>query len=187
MFYNGYELIENNINVMRAGIIPYTVKHNMFYFLMGVDRRTRELTDFGGGVKINESLIDGALRELHEESCEIFVNTITKDLLIKSPVLINKNSAIFFVCIDDIWLNKAEIAFKEAQENLILFKKHIELIGVKWIDGNYFKSIAFDRHNRCMWSRIQNIFRLSTNWLELYQTLIFGPNLTNSIRNYIFY
>jgi hypothetical protein len=182
MYYNGYELYEKKIHVSRAGIIPFTIKDNMFYFLMGVDRRTRELTDFGGGVKITETLIDGAIRELNEESCEIFKNVITKESLYKSAVLINKNAALFFVKIDQKWLNIAEREFQMAQEKFSSIKKHNELIGVKWIDGNYFKSIAFNKYNRCMWSRIQNIFRLSTNWVELYQTLILGPNITNSIK-----
>ena len=32
----------------RAGVIPYTIVNNDIIFLMGIDNKTREYTDFGG-------------------------------------------------------------------------------------------------------------------------------------------
>ena len=54
----------------RSGVIPYTSTSNgTLYFLLGVDARTGDLTDLGGGVKKGENGLCAAFRELSEESC----------------------------------------------------------------------------------------------------------------------
>jgi hypothetical protein len=58
----------------RAGVIIYTDLPNGRRFCLGVDRTHHDLTDFGGGVsyKKDGTALNGALRELKEESLEIF-------------------------------------------------------------------------------------------------------------------
>ena len=56
----------------RAGIIPFCFKNNVLWFCLGVDRRFGELTDFGGGIKKRETPLEGAARELFEESSGMF-------------------------------------------------------------------------------------------------------------------
>ena len=168
----------------RAGVIPYTIRDQRLYFLLGIDRRTRELTDFGGGVKITETMVKGALREFDEESCKMFGNSITEEHLTESPAVTNhdRNIAIFFVNIDSKWLDDAEIEFVNKQKELGDMKKHNELIGVKWVSQENFRLIAFNRKSQCMWKRIQNILCWNTSWCELHLTLL-CPELNSAITN----
>src|SRR3989304_3199471 len=111
----------NALRTIRAGVIPFTIKNNRLYFLLGVYRDTGELTDFGGGVKTSESIIDAAYRELFEESCKIFDDSILKTDLNRSIVITNtvQNMAIFFLYLHSEWLQKAEVKFNTSQKTLI--------------------------------------------------------------------
>jgi len=66
------QMVNLSAHVLRAGVIPFTIYDNRLYFLMGIDRATGELTDFGGHSKMTETIAETALRELTEETCEIF-------------------------------------------------------------------------------------------------------------------
>ena len=166
----------------RAGIIIYTIKNGEIFFLLGIDRRTRELTDFGGGCKNKqnkESLIDAGWREFKEESCGIFEDVISKENLYSSIVVTNNNydTAIFFVKVDNSWLETAEESFKNAQRILksldINTESEEENIAIKWIHEKHFKEIAFNRKKQCMWSRIQSfLIKNIESYNELHNKLI---------------
>lgn len=175
---------QRNNGTCRAGVIPYTIKDNRLYFLLGIDRRTRELTDFGGGAKLDESMSEAALRELHEESCEIFNGYLTVEQLKDSPLVMNstKTAVIYFAKVDPLWLMCAEQKFQENQRKLNDISKYNELISIKWVEEQYFKAIAFNRRNQCMWRRIQNILRTNTTWQELRVALLIGPELCNIVK-----
>jgi hypothetical protein len=181
MFINGKEL-DNEKGHTRAGVIPFTVYERRIYFLLGIDRRTRELTDFGGGIKSSETIADAAFREFNEETIKIF-KSVNKDHIKQSPAVTNsaKNTAIFFLRVNPEWLNLAETEFIRCQKQYKDVKKYNELIGVKWVIDTDFKLVAFDRKNQCMWKRIQNILRWNTNWHELRVMLLLGPELTNVV------
>ena len=183
MYLYGYDF--QNSRSIRAGVIPFTIKNNHLYFLLGIDRGTRELSDFGGGVKMSETMVDAAYRELLEESCKLFCGVISKNDLTCSVAITNhvQNTAIFFVYIDSSWLQRAESEFSDCQRKLAGVKKYNELIGIKWVKDQDFETIAFDKYNQCMWRRIQNILCGNTSWNELRFSLILGPELTKIIIN----
>lgn len=163
----------NSVRPARAGVIPYTVVQNRIYLLLGVDRRTRELTDFGGGCKANETAIDAAWRELQEESCKLFENLEQKALEQSVAVMTKDQQAvIFFMKISTELLTDTQEKFKRKQEQLQDYKKHLELIGVKWVEDTYFKVIGYDRNNHCLWKRIQNILRWNSDWDDLRSQLL---------------
>jgi len=58
----------------RAGIIIYSKFQDKVLFCVGVDRKSKELTDFGGGVsyKLDKDALTGAIREFTEESLGVF-------------------------------------------------------------------------------------------------------------------
>lgn len=65
----------------RAGVIPWTTVGDVKLFILGVDTRYQELTDFGGGVnRRDKTALDGALREFREETLAAFP-TPTEDQL----------------------------------------------------------------------------------------------------------
>lgn len=57
-----------NINIMRAGVILYTVYNDNLFFCLSIDSNTLDFCDFGGGREPNELLINTAIRELAEET-----------------------------------------------------------------------------------------------------------------------
>jgi len=92
-----------NLNVecvkpQRAGVIIYTVVEGATFFGLGLDSRTHDLTDFGGGViyKIDKNVINGALREFEEETLQIF-EEITPEDIKKCPVIYDDKNFIIFI------------------------------------------------------------------------------------------
>ena len=57
---------------VRAGALIYTHDGNKTFFCLGTDTQSGNLTDFGGGVKKGETIVEGGLRELEEESQGVF-------------------------------------------------------------------------------------------------------------------
>ena len=95
--------IVQNINLecvkpQRAGVIIYTVINGFIYFGLGLDSKTHDLTDFGGGVSYKNDLnaICGALREFQEETLEIF-DDISFDDIKQCPVIYDNNNLIIFI------------------------------------------------------------------------------------------
>jgi hypothetical protein len=82
----------------RAGIILYTVYEGSVYFGMGLDSRTHDLTDFGGGVSYStdKNVINGALREFQEETLKIFED-LTIDNIGHCPVIYDSKNLIIFL------------------------------------------------------------------------------------------
>ena len=181
--------IENQIGqYVRAGIIPYTIDNNgKLYFLLGIDEATGELTDFGGGVKQDENVFQTAHREFIEESCNVFDNVVTVQDIKNSPVIINgkRNSALFFVRVNNSWLEKANVVFINNRKKVPLLKKYFEMSDIMWLSENNFVQIVFDSKCKYMWSRIQNIIRRNTTWEELKLRLKSGELITLLNKNLI--
>src|SRR5437762_557673 len=63
----------NKLKSSRSGVIVYTVYKNKTYFILGIDTKSGDITDFAGGVSLKkENVLEGGLRELAEESLGIF-------------------------------------------------------------------------------------------------------------------
>jgi hypothetical protein len=161
----------------RAGTIIYTNVGDKLYFLMGIDKRSGEYCDFGGGVKSGETMIECAYREFYEESCGMFKNVISINDYENAVCIINKqqNMGIFFLYIDSKWLTIAEEKFLSNQSKLRV-QKYYELQGVKWLHDYNFKRMIYDKKTSRIWSRIKRIIQ-STSWIELKMTLTIGDNL----------
>lgn len=64
-----------NFKTQRAGVIPYFIDLNgNISFLLARHSTSKELGDFGGGVRKNESALSAAFREFDEETLGIFSN-----------------------------------------------------------------------------------------------------------------
>lgn len=84
-------------NFKRAGIIPYFIDKKEVYFFLGVDERTTKLIDFGGSIDANDlNFIEGAIRELNEESANKF-NIDAKDIMEDSISIYNDDNIIILV------------------------------------------------------------------------------------------
>lgn len=89
-------------NIKRAGVILYFFDEDKTYFILGLDKNFREWTDFGGTVNPDETGIQSGFREFHEETLDLFKNTIAdiNYLKDKSYVVIEQEQAIIFTPID---------------------------------------------------------------------------------------
>lgn len=67
-------------NIPRAGVLFYTFINGKLHICFGRDASTRELTDFGGGRRNNESPIKCAIREGNEESRYAFSEIRTEQV-----------------------------------------------------------------------------------------------------------
>ena len=108
-----YRVDWNRFQPNRAGVIVYTIHDGRILFGLGLDRRYRELTDFGGGVRYtkDKSAVVGALREFMEESLYTF-GAISPSDVCNSLVTYSPQTAILIVYIpcDPI---ESSIVFRE--------------------------------------------------------------------------
>lgn len=169
-------------HISRAGIIPYCIWKNQIYILMGIDKDSGDLSDFGGGVKLKENFTSAAIREFNEETCGIFRNNITKEHLFKSPVVINKitkdyeyspNHAIYFVEISNQYLDCAENLFERRSRKFKYDNDCNEMTGLKWLTQDEFRDNIYGK-SQLIWSRIKKHILENTTWIDLYGCLYLG-------------
>lgn len=165
--------IKRHVTSARAGVIPYTIHNERLFFLMGVDRRYGDFTDFGGGVKRTESLLDGAYREFTEESCKMFAGTVSKQTLLSSQAITDRfrTVAIFFVYVPPEWLSTAPKRFEECHEELQHIKKHNELSEVYWLEQQPFRSQVFGDTPSRVWEKTRTTIRSGSTWENLQMVL----------------
>jgi hypothetical protein len=110
------QLLKDDFKPYRGGIIPYFFYNHKPIFMMGVDRRYGELTDFGGTIcyKKDKNFIQGSLRELKEESLNILDYT-QAEIFRYSPVLHSSNTAITFLLIGEYFEFRKD--FREIMNN----------------------------------------------------------------------
>lgn len=147
----------------RSGVIPYTLtENNRIIFLLGVDLQSKQYCDFGGGVKKNETSIDGAIREFNEESQEIF----EKDELYKKEnyenllsFMIERKMAITFRPIPRKWLIKARDDFKKRINEKGMSEELIEVVDIAWVDQDEFFKLINNYNDFRLWKRIKNFLK----------------------------
>lgn len=92
------KLVPSNYPFKRAGVIFYYFDSlDQLKFILAVDKKYGELTDFGGGIKQGESFIDAAIRETEEESYGIFnLKNKKKEFIESSISMYDKETVIIF-------------------------------------------------------------------------------------------
>jgi 8-oxo-dGTP pyrophosphatase MutT (NUDIX family) len=73
-----------------AGIIPVTIIHGKYYFLLGLERSNNKWSGFVGGSEPGETPKETAVREFHEETKLIFQNV---PILLDEPSFIDLTSS----------------------------------------------------------------------------------------------
>ncbi|CAH6420553.1 Hypothetical protein HVR_LOCUS1221 [uncultured virus] len=108
----------------RAGVIMYTVFNGSTYFGLGLDSRTHDLTDFGGGVvyRTDGDAICGALREFDEEILRT-IKPMTPEDVKSYPVIYDDNNLIIFAHVNvdpeemcKLFNQRYALAIKDNQE-----------------------------------------------------------------------
>ncbi len=79
-----------DINLRRAGIIPYIKKQGRVFFLFGLGEGIASISDFGGTREpADADVLETALREFHEETFNV-IGTLTRDNLKGDPYIIGE-------------------------------------------------------------------------------------------------
>lgn len=154
------------VRPQRAGVILYTVVNNVIYFGMGLDSKSHDLTDFGGGVsyKNDKNVINGALREFNEETLNIFDNLKIEDIQDCSVVYDNYN-LILFLHID---INPNDICKnfnKKYIDTIGISKKEPEVCCIIWLTFQEFQHAI--KTTGLMFSRVQRFLSKTYNFTYL--------------------
>jgi len=154
-------------NCYSAGILPYTIRNNEIYYLLGRDWRDEGWSDFGGKVedKDNNDTLNTAIREFYEETmgCVLSENEIKSKLKnnipknIKSVTLNGSPYYMYFIYINDENYQKY---FKKIYDFLVYSHisetKYIEKCELVWIHSS--ELYIFNKN-----LKMRNIFKRTIN------------------------
>lgn len=132
------EEFEHSFRSTRAGCILYNLQNDMFYFYLGVDAKSGNLTDFGGGVKKNETVIEGALRELYQETN--YLIKLEEDDIKDYYIAYNSFISIIFIHVNFEY-DKFKQKFLEKKNN------NSELSDIKMLTYVEFYDKIFNRYS----------------------------------------
>lgn len=135
--------------IPRCGCIFYTYVDNEIMWCLGRDKGTKELSDFGGHRKANESVIECMVREGNEESRKVF-NKFTEEDIINCWCLWNQNMIIVFIPViskpgKDICkmtieqFNSKKFLTEKESNN----KSYNEIIEIKWLTLSEINDLLF--------------------------------------------
>lgn len=154
---------------LRSGAIITTRYRGKTYFCLGIDAVHHELTDFSGGVKKGETVIEGGLRELEEESLGIFGKIRTEDVL-NSTGFYTNNMLIMLIHLNvDIQLVRQDFhsrlaAYKKGEHE----ENKIEVSDLIWLNTQELVgSIRGNSRSRKMYSRVKKMLFKMINYLEV--------------------
>jgi len=130
----------STVYMKRSGIIPYYVnKNKTIIFLLAIDRKSGDYTDFGGGVKQVETALLGAKREFVQETDGIY-GAPSLQHLASCPCLYDKSKSI-------------SIIFFPLKTGHHLTTFNTEISG---IEGLSFSQI---KKSKKVWARIWKLFK----------------------------
>jgi len=148
---------ENCKNQVRAGIIPYTFHNDKLYFGFGVDTKTSDLTDFGGGVQfIDNGAINAAIREFREETLGVFEPLWSNDLNGQHVIYNDRTLIVLLYCgnIDPRTITqnfkKKALEYKTVQG--------LEVKSIIWLSFESLKD-SLENYGYRIYSRVKNLLK----------------------------
>lgn len=150
---------------IRSGAIIYTHFKGKTYFCLGVDSSYGDLTDFAGGVKKDENIIEGGLRELEEESQGIFGKISVKEVE-NCMGFYTTNMLIMFIR-REIDMDKSKETFLNQINKCSLFQINngVEVSGVVWLESKEFIESILGKGRR-LYSRVRRILTKVVSIIE---------------------
>ena len=157
----------NRTRVQRAGFILYTLYNGNIYFMIGIDSKTHELTDFAGTVKykVDRHVLSGAIRELQEETLEVFEPVTYNDVKECITIYDNNNLVIFMpISLDpDTICREFNERYRETVERK-RFNSEPEVCGITWLDIDEF--MFHIKNPGVIYSRIQNLLLKAGDFIK---------------------
>jgi hypothetical protein len=144
---------------VRAGAIIYTKDGDKTFFCLGVDTQSGDLTDFGGGVKKGETVVEGGLRELKEESLGVFGDIDTSE--VKDTVTFHcSNMAIMFI---PLKIDRLEISEKFRER--VKTRQTPEVCDILWLSTEELMESIHGRGKK-LYIRVRRLLNKVTNTIN---------------------
>ena len=146
MYVVGYAL--SKTYTRRAAVMPYTFdKDNRLLFLVGKDKNSGDITDFGGGRKKYEYSLNAAIREFNEETSGVFspyIHATSCNEYTTNPAIIDDDLSLatLFIYIPYDVINSKIEHFTENKE----------------VRSLHLVSRSFLVNNKGVWGRIQRFY-----------------------------
>ena len=144
---------------IRSGAIIYTHFQGKTYFALGQDSVYGDLTDFSGGKKQGESIIEGGLRELEEESLGVFGKIGVSD--VKECMGFHTNNMLIMFIHLDVNMQRVVQEFDkrlgEKSEN-----ENLEVNQIVWVEKSDFLNIIEGKGRR-LYSRVRRLLSKVTD------------------------
>jgi len=145
-----------NKRIERAGAIVYIKHKDKIYFGVGIDNKSGDVTDFGGGVGRSDGYVkNGALRELREESLGVFGH-IDPSELDKFLCVYTELILIIFIKLDVDPKNISDMF-----QQRVMKIQNPEVREIKWYTDKEFTKLIYGKSvdNKTMYDRIKPILR----------------------------
>lgn len=164
----------NELRIVRAGVIPYVIINNHIFLCLGVDKKSKDLTDFAGGIRdADGTALAGAIREFREESKDVFgeenyreENYIDSLCLIKRIPFKDRNDSyhmmIVFHEVDESYLSSAMDDFSRTD---ITCKDEVSAIA--WFSENMFKQLVYTPESTRMYNKVKKFIANSISYNRL--------------------
>lgn len=155
------------IKVSRAGFILYTLYKGNIYFMIGIDSKTHDLTDFAGGIKYktDRHVLSGAIRELQEETLDVF-EPVTYDDVKECITIYDDNNLVIFMPISldpDTVCREFNEKYREVVERKKFFEP--EVCGLTWLDIDEFTYHI--KNPGVIYSRVQDLLLKAGDFVKL--------------------
>lgn len=158
----------NDIKPQRGGVIIYTVRDNQVYFGLGIDAKTGDITDFGGGIRYKRDgdAINGSLREFMEESLCVF-GSFESEMIQENMVLYSKLMCIIFIHLE-LDIERMTEIFNQR----IKIAKISEMSGMIWITQEQLSQLIQTGHieindvNKKLYSRVRRFLIQNPNFYD---------------------
>jgi hypothetical protein len=148
----------SRIRPPRAGIVVYTRVNDELLLCFGIDATYKTATDFGGGVSYRRdgTALQGALRELSEESLSIF-DPIASDRIQNGLAIYDEITLIIFIHldVDPVTINgKFEVSVKKQPSS------ELEISEILWLNVSQMQVLLDrDHDNGGMYNRARILLR----------------------------
>ena|SRR5437762_2315003 len=142
------------LNLIRAGVILYTIVDDEVLLGLGLDKTYQELTDFSGGISKNETRtpVIAALRELCEETlglyCHIQINDIQNNL-----ALYDRHHLVIFYKVD----NDIDTISQQFMDMKKQYKNKIEIDEIVWLTPDQLFDAMIHHQYAYVYIRLANL------------------------------
>lgn len=144
------DIVDKNKRYIRAGIIPYVTHNNERYYAFGLSSHNGSIFDFGGHREPEDvDLVETAVRELREESLEVFGDSITYDQIIENDYhvidgLDSSNPIGTLEILVPVNVKMYDIMLRFQQ--LVSNDQNPELVNIVWLSESQLRDIYRVQH-----------------------------------------